>query len=272
MTIRSVTQAALAATLGCLSITSTFAAPQVFFDFDLVTDTLPAGGKSVAARSAFLATTSNSSSEGFETFATGTSPAIGSPLSVLGGAASLAPVGEITTGSIVRQLPNGNSGRFNTTAGCVVGTTCKWWETTRSFELTFTDAVSALGFYGTDFNDFKSSLTIDFVLDTPAVPGAFGVNASSVLGSATLPSVGSSGGVLFFGYVSDSFKFNRVVFKIDQSKASDPQDPSTFDKLGFDDVIAGNFKGPVVLPEPASLGLVGLSIGLLALSRRRKTA
>jgi PEP-CTERM motif len=270
MTIRSVTRVALAAAIGCLSVTSAFAGPQVFFDFDLVSDTLPANGKSVAARSAFLATTKTSATDGFESVATGTRPTAGSPLNLLGGAAKLSPVGAGTAGSVVRQLPGGNAGRFNTTAGCAADG-CKWWESTQSFELTFTEAVSALGFYGTDFNDFKSSMVIDFIFDDVAVPGAVGLNASTVKGSVALPSVGSSGGVLFFGYVSDTFKFNRIVFKIDQSKAIDPQDPSTYDKLGFDDIVAGNFASTPV-PEPTSLALVGLSLGLLAASRRRKAA
>jgi hypothetical protein len=272
MTIRSVTQAALAATLGCLSITSTFAAPQVFFDFDLVTETLPVNGKSAAARSAFLGNLSSSVSDSFQSFPANQRPTAGSPLTMLGGSAKLTPIGTRTAGSVIAEAAGGNSGRFNTSQDCVAGNGCKWYETSQSFEITFTDAVSALGFFGTDFNDFKSTLSIDFILDEPAVPGVFGVNAGVTKGSVTLPAVGSSGGVLFFGYVADAFKFNRVVFNIDQSKAINPRDPSTYDFLGFDDVVAGNFQGPVVLPEPASLGLVGLSIGLLALSRRRKTA
>jgi hypothetical protein len=252
--------AALMATVGAAQ-----AAPQIFFGADAVIGSLPANGLAATARANYLQATSGNLLDGFEAARPGTRPTAASPLPVFDGAGSIAPLGSPNLSSVRNT---GTAGRFNTSDNCTAGTGCSWWETSGSFQLNLNDAVSAIGFYGTDFNDFKSTVTIQFQFDD----GAPVVQTITNLGEIVVPSVGNNGGVLFFGYVSDTFKFNRVNFRLDQSKASDPNDPSTFDFIGIDDLTVGQRASTQVVPEPLSLGLVGLGLGLMAATRKRKAA
>jgi hypothetical protein len=244
------------------AIGSVHAAPQIFFGADDVVGSLPANGFAATARKNYLEATSGNLLEAFETARPGTRPTAGSPLSVFGGSGSIAPLDDPLLSSVRNSS---TAGRFNTTANCVVGTGCSWWETSGSFQLKLSESVSSIGFYGTDFNDFKSTVTIQFQFDD----GLPVLQTISTLGEVVVPAVGNTGGVLFFGYVSDAFKFNRVTFTVDQSKARDPNDASTFDFIGIDDLTVGQRATTQVVPEPLSLGLVGLGLGLMAATRRR---
>jgi hypothetical protein len=256
--LKLVAAATLAASMGAVH-----AAPQIFFGADPVVGELPANGKAATARDNYLQATSGNLLDGFESARPGSRPSAASPLSVFEGAGSIAPLGSPNLSSVRNT---GSAGRFNTTGSCNVGTGCSWWETSGSFQLSLNEAVSAIGFYGTDFNDFKSTVTIQFQFDD----GVPVLQTITNLGEIVVPSVGNSGGVLFFGYVSDAFKFNRVRFILDQSKASDPNDPSTYDFVGIDDLTVGQRANTQVVPEPLSLGLVGLGLGLMAATRRRQ--
>jgi hypothetical protein len=255
----------LAAAALISAIGSVHAAPQVFFGADAVVGELPANGFAVAARNSYLEATTGNLLEAFEVARPGTRPTVGSPLSVLGGAGSITPLGNPNL-SAVRNT--GSAGRFNTTANCIAGTGCSWWETAGSFQISLTDAVSSIGFYGTDFSDFKSTVTIQFQFDD----GAPVLQTVTTLGEIVVPSAGNSGGVLFFGYVADTFKFNRINFRLDQSRAIDPNDSSTFDFIGIDDLTVGQRANRQGVPEPLSLGLVGLGLGLVAATRRRNAS
>jgi len=134
-------------------------------------------------------------------------------------------------------------------------------EATSTFSLNFTSAVSALGFFGTDFGDFDGTLELEFFN---------GGNSLGVLAVSddTLSGANSNGNLIFFGMVSDT-AFNSVTFKITQCATC----PGGTDVLGFDDMIVGT-KATVVnpTPEPFSLALVGLGLAAAGAASRRKKA
>jgi len=236
------------------------AAPTTFFGSDFnVGGLVPPNGNALFARNAFLTAVNNSFGESFEStsIVNGTAPTSAVPLSVFGNRASLfnnsGTAGRIQNDPFVAGEA---TGRFNTTSS-VAG---KWWETDSSFSLTFSAATQALGFYGTDFGDFEGALTLSFFLGLAAIES-----------NVRVPLVAAdSGSLLFFGYVNTQ-AFDRVVFNVGQFN---PNNPGTFDVLGFDDFLIGTANGgpgpgPNPVPEPGTLALVALSLGLLAARRRR---
>lgn len=239
----SLTLIAIAA--GLASMSTAHAASQVFYA-DSTTALTPE-----EERDAFLAGTTAIQAEGFETSPNGR-PA-GGTLAVFGGAGKMTQ-GANARGNILQGLPQ--NGRFNTTPGCNVLTACKWWETAFSFEITLGAQKSALAFFATDLGDLGGSISLDFWNDVNKVRSGIAV---------TQPTVTS--GLLFFGFIDDTFTFDRVTVNVQQTSAN----PTFFDGIGFDDVLAGvraTGGGGGTVPEPASWALVALSLGLLATTRR----
>ena len=136
----------------------------------------------------------------------------------------------------------------------------KWWETNyRTVTVHFGTAVSAFGTFLTDLGDFDGSMQVDFKSATGAVV------AHVDLLSAAARQV--NGGLAFFGYTNDTTSFTDVIFSFTQARA----DTSTWDVVGFDDLLTGTLKTPSAgAPEPSSIALSALSLGLLAFARRRK--
>lgn len=245
----------------------------VFFGTDATpANTVPAAapGSSLSARNAFsieLATSAGISFEG-TSFPVGSVPTAAQPQSVLGGTGTMfrnnvppgSPVGDTRIQSTLNASPN--AGRFNTTsATSTTPIPGQWWETSASFTLTLGSLAQAIGFYGTDFGDFKGSLTLDL----------FNGN-DEVLGDLVVPrGSGSNGSLIFYGFANSAVSFNRVVFNIAQLN---PTDLNSYDLVGFDDLIVGTVQGtappPTGVPEPGTLALAALSLGLLARTRRRR--
>ncbi len=237
------------------------AAPLTYFGFDATPGgTVPAGGGSQAARTLFTSTLSSNATESFEgaAFVAGTQPTSARPQAVFGGNGTMFQNdGAPGTTRIENNSFVGNSftGRFNTSSA----TPGKWWETSASFTLSLTSTVQAFGFYGTDFGDFRGSLTIDLF------------NGNAAVGSTVVPG-GAAGNrsLLFFGFADSAINFNRIVFNLGQV----PTAPGQFDFAGFDDLIIGTLNGttppPTGVPEPGTLALAALSLGLLAAARRRR--
>ncbi len=187
----------------------------------------------------------------------GTTPTTG--FSYNGGTASLS-AGTATIVDGDSQGPDEReSGRYNMTPGVTTGSNRPsfghWLEATSSFTYSFSTAISAFGFYGTDFGDFSGTVAVDFF------------DGNSRVNTYDLSTDGTNGNLLFFGLAS-SDAFNMVTFRIAQSGGS------TIDVLGFDSFIVGTANlGPTPAPEPGSLALVGVALaGLGATAARARRA
>lgn len=259
------------------------AAPQVF----LATNTEAAGrvvdgsgnANPVAQRNLFQAALDPAKviRETFDQQAIGET-VLGTPLNIFGVAATLTPTdgGTVQGSARVREDPYAGGGtflgRFNSTGDpgalpASPGTAnARWWETSaKTTTLNFTNPISTFGLFLTDLGDFDGAFMVD-IFDA----------AGASLYSNTLASVGTNtanGSLTFFGYVGD-VTLGKVVFTLNQNcgGTSTPScDVGLYDFVGFDDLITGPLKnGGTPMPEPTSLALVGLSLGLLGVARRRK--
>ncbi len=247
MASRSFAKSIFSAALVLGSVASAWAAPQVLYADSLTTQTPQ------DARDLFLTGTTGLQSEGFETAAVGI-PSSG--LSLFGGQGALTQ-DAFFGGKIVQG--NQQNGRFNTTPNCNTVTGCKWWETGDSFVVSLGAQKSAFGFYATDLGDAGGAVSLDFWNDNTRVRSGIAV---------TQPT--QTSGLLFFGYIDDTFTFNRVTFNITQTAT----DVADYDLIGFDDILAGvrasTGPGPNPVSAPGSIALVTLGLGLLAATRVRR--
>jgi hypothetical protein len=258
--------ASLVATL-CLGAS---AAPVVYYGDDPGAQlTVPVGGGSVTAKGAFLSQLVPSSvkTETFEGFARGTTAPASAPLSVFGGDARLVASGS-GAGARIENIvsitnPDGSvstPGRFNTTPGGA-----NWWQSSIPFTITFNQAISAFGFFGTDFAEFGGSLSLELLSSAGDVLQTLIVKEQPVVTPTVGPDV--NGSLLFFGFTDAAQAYSGIRFVVGQSGGP------ISDVLGFDDIVIGAIgTGPGTVPEPTTLALVAACLGGLAISRRRTIA
>jgi MYXO-CTERM domain-containing protein len=245
MSLRNLARPLLAVATGCVLFGAVHAAPQTFF----VSGTT---ASIETERERFLAKTTGVVADGFETSPGG--PIGATTLPVLGGLGSLTQ-GVGGRANVLQGAPA--NGRFNTTPGCDITIACKWLETSTTFTIRLNAVREAFGFFATDVGDAGGSITLDLWS---------GVN--QVRSGIAVTQPGQIAGLLFFGYIDDAFKFDRITVNVTQTSAN----PVFFDGMGFDDVLAGNIAGTTPVSSPAPLGLALLGLGLLALTRRSVTS
>jgi hypothetical protein len=250
-------------TCGLVALSAEAGPVTVLGNDGLANGAVNASGAAATTRTAFLATLSDFNVETLESQTATTAPTAGSPLSILSGGGTLAPVtGAVGTGTVANTNTSGSgafTGRFNTTPTPFTGPIGQWWQTNRSFTLTLGTAASAFGFYATDLGDFRGALDIDICL------GVGPCTSYSVS-----PTSGANGSLLFFGYTNDLSTFDRLVFKVSQLSGLMQ---GQYDVIGFDDLVVGNLRSTSSqIPEPGSLALVAVSIGLLSALRRKPRA
>lgn len=220
---------------------SAHAAPTLYFGENLN----PMGavsGDPLTARNSFLSQLTGVGTDGFETQARGTTTPLA--LTFAGSA------GDITAtltgaGDVADATTDVNAGRFNTSAGGK-----QWRRVSGDFEINFSTAISAFGFYGTDIGDFNGKVTIDLT-DTNN-------NVTNYLLDTTLN--GPNGSLLFWGFIDTTTSYTKIAFGNTNAGT---------DFFGFDDMTIGD-RQQVRVPEPASLALVGLSLLALTATRRRR--
>ncbi len=192
-----------------------------------------------AARASFLSQLVGVGTENFEGFTPGgfTPPAQG----INFGGAGTATLNSTST-TFIRNSPG--AGRFATSGSQYIET-----QAGAGFNVTFSSAVAAFGFYGTDIGDFGNTLILRF---TRTDNTTFDINVGNTL------NIDGTG--LFFGVIASAGdQFTRVDFL---------NEPGGVDVFGFDDLTVGSLQQVIPLPSAAGLGFVGLA-GLAARRRAR---
>lgn len=218
---------------------------------------IPANPNSDAAAASFASALSGTSTESFESFATGASAPLN--LSFTGSAGNLGAVlsGSGSVASATRAAPSG-TGQY------AIDGSKYYAVNSNSFTITFDSNIAAFGFYATDLEDLENiNITLNY---------AGGGNATYNLETLFGPPSGvflESGSVHFLGFIDTDNPFSSVVF----GGASANGDILAFDLMTIGDR-AQVVNPPSGVPEPATWAMLILGFGAVGatLRRRQQTA
>lgn len=240
---------------GLLTSSAVIAAPITYFGEDLNPGgSLPVGGNAQTAQADFLSNLTGVGIEDFESVAQGTSLNPGFNVSFPGSSGSitgtLSAVGTSSPGGVC-----GSSGGTVGSIGCGFGRfatsgTQHLHTTSSAFELTFSSAISAFGFYGIDIGDINGN--IELILSNGG--GSVNLAVPHTNGST------ANGNVLFFGFIDMIDTYTGIRFTNSGSGS---------DVFGFDDLIIGDIGQIASVPEPTPLALMSLALFGVLVSRRK---
>jgi PEP-CTERM motif len=229
----------LASAVAVASATAVLAAPIVFTGDDPAASGV-LGANSIAARTSFLANLSGGvGTENFDSLAVGTSAPflISFPGSTGNLTASIANGGTISD--------SGQAGAFATSGSQYLFTAVG----VGGFVINFATAISAFGFYGTDLSDSGGDFQIELT-DSSAVTSLFTITTNAG---------GRNGSSTFWGFVDPTLSYTSIRFINTGSGES----------FGFDDFTIGD-QQQVQVPEPMTVGLMGVGLLALGIARRRR--
>lgn len=239
------TKTVVAATLcliGAGWVMSAAAAPIIYFGEDQnANGAFVPGGDSEQARNQFLSHLTGVGNEDFESFTSGT-PA---PLALTFPGSIGSTINATITGS-GSTLTNANAccGRFATSGQ-------SFYEVSGTFDIAFSNPISAFGFYATDVGDFNGQLTLTLI------------DGTTMIVNLTVPNTvnGNDGSLLFWGFIDPTQQYTKVSFG---------NTAPGVDYFGFDDMVIGDAQQIHLVPEPSTLLLFGAGLGLLGLMFRRR--